>query len=91
MHWKDQGGRNRHGEVNLDNISSSGVCLEVQYPVPLGTKLQVCHSNGELTGTVKYCVRRDFGYFLGVELDAGCRWSEDSFRPLHLLNPHRLG
>jgi hypothetical protein len=41
-------------------------------------------------GIVKYCVFREIGYFLGVEFEAGTRWSQRHFRPQHLLDPRRL-
>ena len=42
------------------------------------------------TGKVKYCVFREIGYFLGIEFEAGSRWSRNDFRPQHLLDPRRL-
>jgi len=39
---------------------------------------------------VKYFVFREIGYFLGVEFEPGCRWSQRHYRPQHLLDPRRL-
>ena len=47
-------------------------------------------TKGELAGRVRYCVFREIGYFVGVEFDPGCKWSQRSFKPLHLLDPRRL-
>ncbi|MEP6963325.1 MAG: hypothetical protein ABI995_14685 [Acidobacteriota bacterium] len=88
--WKDSNGRKKRGVANLEDISLSGACLQVDRPVPLGTTVNICYPSGELKGIVKYCVFRDIGYFLGVEFDAGVRWSQHSFRPQHLLDPRRL-
>jgi len=88
--WKDQSGRTRHGVANLEDISLSGACLQVDRPIPLGTPIHISYPGGELTGKVKYCVFREIGYFLGVEFNDGCRWSQRSFRPQHLLDPRRL-
>jgi hypothetical protein len=88
--WKDPSGRTRRGVANLEDISLSGACLQVDRPVPLGTPLRISYPNGELTAVVRYCVFRDIGYFLGVEFEEGSRWSQRHYRPQHLLDPRRL-
>jgi len=90
VQWKDQNGRTRRGVANLEDISLSGACLQVDRPVPQGTPLRMSYPNGELFGVVKYCVVREIGYFLGVEFEPGNRWSQRHFRPQHLLDPRRL-
>lgn len=82
--------RTKRLEANLEDISLSGACLQVEESVPEGTQIRIRHSQGELTGVVQYCVYRDIGYFLGVRFDPGSKWSPKSFRPLHLLDPRRL-
>jgi hypothetical protein len=88
--WKDQTGRTRRGVANLEDISLSGACLQVDRPVPLETKFCISYPSGELVGKVKYCVFREIGYFLGIEFDPGSRWSQRHYRPQHLLDPRRL-
>ena len=90
VQWKDQTGRIRRGVANLEDISLSGACLQVERPVPLGTPFRITYPNGLLSGKVKYCVYREIGYFLGVEFEPGQRWSRSDFRPQHLLDPRRL-
>jgi hypothetical protein len=90
VQWKDQSGRTRRGVANLEDISLSGACLQVDRPVPQGTILRMSYPNGALSGIVKYCVFREIGYFLGVEFAPGHRWSQRHFRPQHLLDPRRL-
>lgn len=90
VQWKDQNGRTRRGVANLEDISLSGACLQVDKPVPQGTTIRMSYPNGELMGIVKYCVFREIGYFLGVEFEEGSRWSQRHFRPQHLLDPRRL-
>lgn len=90
FHWKDSNGRKKRGVANLEDISLSGACLQVDRPVPLGTVVHISYPSGELTGVVKYSVFRDIGYFLGIEFEAGVRWSQNSYRPQHLLDPRRL-
>ena len=90
IRWRDQSGRLRRGVANLEDISISGACLQMDRPVALGTTFQISYPNGELTGKVKYCLFREIGYFLGIEFDPGSRWREREFRPQHLLDPRRL-
>jgi hypothetical protein len=80
-----------HSEaVNLEDISASGACLLCQWPIALSTPLRISYPNGELTGTVRYCQLQDVGYLVGVQFDAGCQWSPQTYRPQHLLNPREL-
>jgi len=88
--WKDAHGRKKRGVANLEDISLSGACLQVDRAVPLGTTIHINYPAGELKGVVKYCVFRDIGYFLGVEFEAGMRWSQTDYQPQHLLDPRRL-
>jgi len=90
IQWRDPNGRRRRGVANLEDISLSGACLQVERPVALGSTLEISYPNGELAGKVKYCVFREIGYFLGVEFEPGTRWSQREFRPQHLLDPRRL-
>lgn len=88
--WKDQAGRTRRGVANLEDISLSGACLQVDRPVLLGADIRISYPNGELLGFVKYCVFREIGYFLGIEFHPGNQWSQRSYRPQHMLDPRRL-
>ncbi len=90
VQWKDKSGRIRKGVANLEDISLSGACLQFDQPIPLQTDLSISYPKGELIGKVRYCVYREIGYFLGIEFDAGCRWSARHFKPQHLLDPRRL-
>ena len=90
IEWKDQNGKRRRSMANLEDISLSGACVQTERPVPLGCSMRISYPNGELTGTVKYCVFREIGYFLGIEFAPACRWSPRSFRPQHLLDPRKL-
>src|SRR5262249_17879326 len=90
IQWREPTGRNRRGVANLEDISLSGACLQVERPVPLGSSIRIAYPTGELLGRVKYCVFREIGYFLGIEFDPGNRWSQRSYRREHLLAPRRL-
>ncbi len=52
--------------------------------------MAINYGDGELLGTVRYCVFREFGYILGVELNENSRWSSQHYKPEHLLDPREL-
>jgi hypothetical protein len=90
IHWKTRDGRVRHAVANLEDISVSGACIQVEQPVAPATVLRISYPKGELLGRVCYCVYREIGYFLGVEFDSANRWSPAIYRPQHLLDPRRI-
>jgi hypothetical protein len=90
LEWTDKTGRMRRCVANLEDISLSGACLQLDRPIPLGSPTRITYPKGELVGTVRYCVFREIGFFLGVEFADGCRWSQRQFRPQHLLDPRKL-
>ena len=90
IEWRDKRGHTLHCSANLDDISRSGLGLQIERPVPLLTTIHISHERGELIGTVKSCVPRHSGYLLGVEFEQGYRWSPGGFRPRHLRDPRRL-
>ena len=90
IEWKEKTGRIRRCVANLEDISLSGACVQLDRPIPLGCPMRISYPKGELVGTVRYCVFREIGFFLGVEFEDGCRWSQRQFRPQHLLDPRKL-
>lgn len=88
--WKDPAGRKCKSTALLEDISPSGMCLQFEIPVSIGTVVQVNCSGDKLTGTVRYCVYREIGYFVGVELEPSSKWSRDHFEPQHLLDLQEL-
>ena len=90
IQWKDKGGRIRRTVANLEDISLSGACVQVDSPIPIDTPIRITYPRGELQGKVCYCVFREIGYFLGVEFEPGFRWSMRQYRPQHMLDPRRL-
>jgi len=66
------------------------MCLQFEIPVGIGTHVNI-HCPGErLTGVVRYCVYREIGYFVGIELGPSSRWSRQQFEPQHLLDLEEL-
>ncbi len=90
VYWMDHSGRSRSALANLEDISPSGACIQMDNSVPLETLLRLTHAKTEMRGRVRYCVFRDTGYFLGIDFEPGCRWTRSRFRPKHLLDPREL-
>lgn len=90
MIWTDEGGRQRRRVANLEDISLCGACVQVETAMACGTPVAMRYSDGQLAGTVRYCLHQGIGYFLGVEFDEGCQWSRKQFRPRHLLDLEQL-
>jgi hypothetical protein len=88
--WVDHSGRKHKSLANLEDISNSGACLQVDAPVPSETLLHIEHPKATFEGLVRYCVYRETGYFIGVHFEAGFRWDRQRFRPKHLFDPRTL-
>jgi hypothetical protein len=88
--WRESGGPTQQAVANLEDISASGACLQLDDPIPLNTVVRITHTRGELVGRVRYCVYREVGYFLGIRFEPGTRWSRKDYCPLHLFDPRRL-
>jgi hypothetical protein len=87
--WKE-GPRRRRATGLLEDISASGACFQIESPVPVGAELHWRCPDREFRGSVRYCVYREIGYFVGVVFTRGCRWSRRLYKPEHLLDPARL-
>ena len=90
IRWTDKVGRIKRAVANLEDISLSGACLQLDEPIPLNTVLRIGHPKGQLLGHVRYCVYREIGYFLGIQFEEGSNWSRKIFRPQHLFDPRKL-
>jgi hypothetical protein len=90
LEWKDEAGRARKVRANLEDISASGACIQLELPIPPLTLVTIAYPTGEFIGKVRYCVYEEIGYFLGVEFEPGYRWTQRKFTPQHLLDPSSL-
>jgi hypothetical protein len=90
VRWKDRAGKTRTATALLEDISSSGACLQLEAPVPLGVELAWEAPKQVFSGYVRYCVYREIGYFVGVEFGKASRWSKRTYTPQHLLDLEKL-
>ena len=76
--------------ANLEDISLSGACVQIDNQIPLNTAVCITYPRGELSGMVRYFHFREIGYYIGIEFEPGIRWSQQSYKPRHMLDPRRL-
>jgi hypothetical protein len=88
--WREETDRECNATALLEDISPSGMCLQFEIPVPIGTQVGVQCSGDKLAGIVRYCVYREIGYFVGIELEPSSRWCRQHFEPQHLLDLEEL-
>ena len=77
----------RELEAVLEDISPAGACVQAEEEAPPGATVRLtlgdCHV---FTGKICYCSYRDCGYYIGVNFDEECAWSEEEVAPQHLIN-----
>lgn len=73
--WENHLGQTQHATAQLVDISPSGASVDAQRPVRAGAMLSLSYHNQKLIGKVMHCALQGSGYRLGVELQAGYRWS----------------
>jgi hypothetical protein len=67
--WEDQdGGAQRQGGM-LEDRSRSGAGISINKPIPVGAKVKIVGKRLDLSGTVRYCRREQFKYFVGIQYD----------------------
>jgi len=70
--------------ANLEDISPSGACLELNQPVPPDATVVLKCSDCQFSGKVRYCVFDRGGYQVGLRFTE-CKWSKLKYTPRHLL------
>ena len=88
--WTDRAGASGHATALLEDISPSGACLQLETALPIAAQVHWESPKQSFRGSVRYCVYREIGYFVGIQFDRTCRWSKKTFRPQHLLDLQRL-
>ena len=91
VRWRDPSGRPETCVANLEDISASGVCLQMEVDIPLNTMITISGPKGDYVGQVRYCVYREIGFFIGIQVEPGSKGSRRNFKPMHLFDPQRLG
>ena len=90
VRWKTPAGKARQGMALLEDISASGACLQMESAIPLGSEISWETAGQGFEGSVRYCVYREIGHFVGVQFAGGTKWSRKAYQPQHLLDLERL-
>jgi len=88
--WQPPEGRLHIATALLEDISPSGACLQIEFELPVGSRIQWESAGRQFSGIVRYCVYREIGWFVGVEFASGSRWSESSYQPEHLFDINKM-
>jgi hypothetical protein len=70
LQWKDAADQTVEALADVADMSVSGAKLHTERPVRLQTMVRLAWSGTEISGEVRYCVRRPGGYVVGVEFDS---------------------
>jgi hypothetical protein len=85
VQWKPDFGPARCEWAILEDISSSGACLEFEEPISPNTLLTLQFKTDRCQARIKYCKFEKTNYLLGVQFEQGYRWSRRKFKPEHLI------
>jgi hypothetical protein len=72
--------------ANLEDISPSGACVQLEVAIREGTDIVIVCSACLFKGTVRYCRFVEIGYDVGVEFESRGSWDRRRFEPDHLLD-----
>ncbi|HXB73376.1 MAG TPA: PilZ domain-containing protein [Candidatus Acidoferrales bacterium] len=72
--------------ANLEDISSSGACLQLDEAIREGAEMELVCAEFRMKGKVRYCRFTEIGYDVGVEFMDRGTWSRDRLEPQHLMD-----
>lgn len=86
------GARRREVLAILEDLSASGACVQVDEPLPEGEEVTlVTADNHRIPAEVRHChLAGPLGYFVGVRFTGGWKWSQELYRPPHILDLEEL-
>jgi hypothetical protein len=90
VRWLGPSGKTRRLTAVLEEISPSGACLQLERPVPVGAEMRWDCPGQRFAGSVRYCIYREIGYYVGVQFHPGAKWSKRAYAPEHLLELDKL-
>lgn len=95
VHLRMPDGSKRELVGNLEEIDTTGACVQLEEPLEAETTLRFictnCERPCEFNATVVSCHHQaGVGYYVDVRFTAGEEWSPERYRPNHLLHPGEL-
>jgi hypothetical protein len=86
VNWFVESGVCGAAEAILEDISRIGACIQVENAIPLAATVSLVIGQSTFTGKVRYCVYRDYGFFVGVRFEDASSWSATAVEPRHLTD-----
>jgi len=86
VNWMVGEERFQTAEAVLEDISATGGCVQVEEAIPTGSIIMLTIGGERFNGRVRYCVSREFGFFVGIKFAADDIWSAERATPAHLTN-----
>jgi hypothetical protein len=71
--------------ANLEDISPSGACFQLEEAIRLGAGIEIVCSTCRFKGKVRNCRCAGGGYDVGVAFDKPQAWDATRYQPAHLL------
>jgi hypothetical protein len=71
--------------ANLEDISPSGACVQMETAVREGADIEILCANCRLKGQVRYCRFTELGYDVGIAFAERKSWNKRRYKPEHLL------
>jgi hypothetical protein len=87
---REEGDWRRLGVAVLEDISPSGMCIQVDTAISRGAAIRIKHAEWKVEGEVRYCAQREEGCFVGIRLSENFKWSVQQYRPMHLIDPSEV-
>jgi hypothetical protein len=74
--------------ADLEDTSAGGACLQMNFPLPLGSPVRLRVARVSLQGQVRYCDFREIAYHLGICFNEGQERPTASTRASRSLSPN---
>jgi hypothetical protein len=71
----------------LEDIGPEGVAVAVEAPLDTASQVDFSAPGLRVRAQVRYCLRRETDFRLGLRFEDGWRWCPDTWRPHHLWAP----
>jgi hypothetical protein len=76
--------------VNLEEIWSQGAVIQMDSPLPAGTRVRLELEDCDYSGQVDACEFQKIGHYITLRFVGGDKWSPDIYTPEYLLDPAAL-
>ena len=86
VNWMVGEERFQTAEAVLEDICATGGCVQVEDSIPTGAIIMLSIGGQRFNGRVRYCVSREFGFFVGIKFAPDDIWSEQIATPAHLTS-----